>query len=105
MRQVLEVKERNDELYRIYVHRCSIFIQKTLGCRAQLGRLASRSKEKHKIYDARCTSAQARTGMLLLPRVLPAWIGRSGPARRVHLFRDTVCTAYLINKLTLYMNC
>ena len=101
---LLEVKERNDELARIYVQRFSTFIQKTAGCRARLGPPASRSRQKHKIYDSFCTSAQAQTGVLLLPRVFHAWIGRNRPDRRVPLFRDTVSTAYLINKLTLYIN-
>ena len=97
---LLEVKEKNDELDRIYAQRFSTFIQETPGCRARLGPPASRSREKHKIYDSFCASAQAQTGVLLLSRVFHAWVGRSRSDRRVLIFRDTVSTAYLINKLT-----
>ena len=87
---LLEVKEKNDELDRIYAQRFSTFIQETPGCRARLGPPASRSREKHKIYDSFCASAQAQTGVLLLSRVFHAWVGRSRSDRRVLLFRDTV---------------
>ena len=87
---LLEVKERNDELDRIYAQKFSTFIQKTPGCRAQLGPPASRSRERHKIYASFCASAQAETGVLLLPGVFHAWIGRSRSDRRVLICRDTV---------------
>jgi len=96
---LLEVKERNDELDRRYVQRFSTSIQKTVGCRARLGSPASKSREKHKICDSFGTSAQVQTGVLLLPRLFGAWIGRSRPDRRIRIFRDTVSTAYLIDEL------
>ena len=87
---LVKVKESNDELDRISVPGFSTFIQKRPEWRARLGPPAARSRERYKICDAFGSSAQVQTGVLLLPRVSPARIGRSRPDRRILLFGDTV---------------